>query len=354
LAKLSEIVSIIRKTTSPMGGIQLILFGDFAQLGYIPGRPYKKNPKNHNNAKPLLFEVSLWKELRMESVELRTIYRQAKDLDFARLLNRIRLGDHTKEDIAHLQLSCIPGESRFVPEGSLTFVSADPLNTTKIFCHRNTIVDHNMKMLFSLPGEGGMYSYYAIINNRESFGADLPAESRLDLKVNALVVLTVNLDPSRGLVNGSRGKIISLKKESYLPHNDIPYNKPQNFRVNGEVVVRFDNGLLEIIDVYEWKKTDPDGVVIGSMKQRPLKLGWAFTVHKCQGMSLDSAELHLDCFDYGQAYAALSRVKTLQGLSIAKFKAGDIKVHPRVKRYYADVRAKEIQNVVDEHGLKFF
>ena len=122
----------------------------------------------------------------------------------------------------------------------------------------------------------------------------------LQLCKGAQVMLTINLDIEGGFVNGSRGVVIGFDKE--LP------------------IVKFLNGETLVIDYHEWI-VEESGDKLLNIIQIPLKVAFAYSVHKAQGSTLDYVEIDLgDIFECGQAYVALSRVKRLEGLSIKNFK----------------------------------
>ena len=128
-------------------------------------------------------------------------------------------------------------------------------------------------------------------------------------------MLLYNMDLEIKLANGSRG-IITGFDEDNLP------------------IVRFLNGIERTIDYHTWE-IEENGVKVMKIIQIPLKLAYSVTIHKCQGITLDYAEIDIsDVFEYGQAYVALSRVKNLEGLSIKKIKFDSICAHPKAVDFY--------------------
>lgn len=142
----------------------------------------------------------------------------------------------------------------------------------------------------------------------------------LELKIGAQVMLTRN-KMSSGLVNGSRGTVVRFLEGSI-----------------GEIAVevKFDNGLIERIGRMEHTVRTGEGLVVMTRRQVPLKLAWAVTVHKSQGVTLSRAELMLaNTFDYGQAYVALSRVRNLEALWLTQpITSRAVRAHPSVLRYF--------------------
>jgi hypothetical protein len=149
-----------------------------------------------------------------------------------------------------------------------------------------------------------------------------PAPRSLVLKAGAQVMLTRTLDARQGLVNGARGVIISLG----------PAGTARN------PTVRFVSGAEVVVRAETWAVCRPGGpgAPAASRRQLPLKLAYALSVHKSQGMSLDLLVVSLEkVFEYGQAYVALSRARTLNGLSLAeRFGPGCVRAHPDVVRFY--------------------
>jgi ATP-dependent DNA helicase PIF1 len=131
-------------------------------------------------------------------------------------------------------------------------------------------------------------------------------------------MLIYNLDSESGLVNGSRGVVTGFVQ-------DLP-------------LVKFLNGEERILDYHEWE-IEENEVKIASIHQIPLKLGYAFSIHKSQGCTLDYVIVDLSkIFDYGMAYVALSRVKNLEGLSIKKnINWLQIKAHPKALEFYQNL-----------------
>ena len=149
---------------------------------------------------------------------------------------------------------------------------------------------------------------------KEKFYKNCTAPKNLQLCIGAQVMLLKNLDLQNGLANGSRGVVTSFVA-------DIP-------------VIRFLNGVERVIDYDIWEVSENDKKILRAT-QIPLKIAYAISIHKSQGCSLDYAEIDLsEIFEYGQAYVALSRVKSLDGLSIINIDYDFIKAHPKALKYY--------------------
>ena len=145
----------------------------------------------------------------------------------------------------------------------------------------------------------------------------------LNLVEGCQVMLLWNLDLEQGLVNGSRGVVVRFV-------NDLP-------------LVRFLDGQTRLIDYHIWE-LEEDDKKIASIEQVPLKLAYAISIHKSQGCSLDYVVTDIgDVFEYGQAYVALSRVRSSKGLYIKNLKFNKIRANPTAKSYY-----QQLENIVQD------
>lgn len=146
-----------------------------------------------------------------------------------------------------------------------------------------------------------------------------PAKPLLKLKNGAQVILLKNLCVKKGLYNGSRGVVIDMVGTQKFPK------------------VKFINGIEMVITPLVWD-IHVNGEVVASRRQIPLDLGWALSIHKSQGMSLDRVIVSLSkAFAHGQAYVALSRARSLQGLSIQSFNISKVKANSKVIQFYQNM-----------------
>jgi uracil-DNA glycosylase len=320
LDKLNEIGKKVRANRKPFGGIQILLVGDFFQLP-----PVNKS----DEATKFAFESEAWKEAIKCSIELTEIQRQ-KDEVFQRVLKEARRGALSKESCAILSQQ----QGRNWKEHKI--------RPTLLFPRRSEvdmINDSNLRAL-----EGRRYSYKARlvydgkIPDRFSetdegfqralnmFDSDGSYVKELELMLNAQVMLIANVDPDSGLVNGSRGVIVDFCKSTELP------------------IVEFLNGVKKPIGTHAWPIEDYEFI---SRTQVPLRLAYAVTIHKCQGSTLDAAlvDIGSGVFEYGQAYVALSRAKSLDALYVYDFDPMAFRAHPKVKEFYKDLKVKEIGNM---------
>lgn len=298
--KVDKVFRAVRKRDEPFGGMQLILFGDFLQLPPVS--------ESNEKREPFAFETQAWKDAKFKVHNLTRVFRQA-DQEFADVLNSVRKGDVTAK-VSTLLNSCYrkPDPNPDIPPVILTTHNADADNINK-------------RRLAMLEAEGHGYTADDEGSERAKKILErclMPAS--LDLKVGAQVMCCVNLDQDRGVVNGTLGKVVDFTgKFSRMP------------------IIKFNNGVTMTMEAITWQIRENEKV-IGSRTQIPLRLAWAITVHKSQGMTLDKVEVHLGkAFEFGQAYVALSRARTLDGLFIASGSKASIKAHPKAVNFYEAV-----------------
>jgi len=198
---------------------------------------------------------------------------------------------------------------------------------TRIFLHRYTVDDLNTRKIAKLTGARRKYLAEVTIGSRpvpidgdiSQVIKNLPCHETLELVEKSQVMLIVNLDNSRGLVNGSRGVVVGYEGKN--------------------PIVKFVTGETVTIEPHRWT-IDAEGKQSVSVKQVPLILAWAMTIHKSQGASLDLAEIDVgsNLFEYGQSNVALSRVRRLVGLRILSLSLSEILAHPVVQQFYGKLR----------------
>ena len=306
LEKLDYIGKKIRKSTKPFGGIQLIFSGDFCQLP-----PVKSD---------FCFKSAIWDLIVDTTIYLSENMRQTDNI-FKGLLAEVRLGNVTPKTIELLQGRI--GAHIETPEGIIP---------TKLFSHRATVAKINRDSLMVLVNDKNpIVTYLAKDTVKRKDGRMIDTRYRdqylgridkifqavktLELCIGAQVMLLFNLDLQSGLANGSRGVLIGFN--------------------NGLPVVRFMNGVETPIDKAGWSMKIADSVIV-TRRQIPLILAWACTIHKSQGSTLDCAQIDLGAtiFSYGQSYTALSRVKSLDCVSIVTLDPSKIACSPYVKEFY--------------------
>lgn len=305
LIKLNEVAKQIRANKKPFGGIQLVFAGDFLQLPCIKGN--------------FCFECDDWLECSFITFHLTKILRQ-HDVRFQECLNNARYGRVTLEDIEYCTMNNRSSEKN---------KGKSCIKPTRILCHNadvNKINERKLKKLNAteIKKYDSDIEYNSIFydpRKHQFIFQDITkicnAQPTICLAVGAQVMLLINIDTKNGLVNGSRGIV------SDFTNNELP-------------VVLFKNGSKLVIDFHKYEVTEGKKL-IGTVFQIPLKLAYAITVHKSQGMTLDSAIIDLNgVFEYGQAYVALSRVKDVNSLYLYNALKSSFKAHPKAVNFYEE------------------
>ncbi len=302
----------VRGGSEPFGGIQVILVGDFFQLPPVVRRqepdPFSDTmliPTEDDRAS-FAFDSSAWESLDFTVCYLSEQHRQ-EDAAFLGLLSALRgsvIGP------AHRALL----EARRSPEGAA--------NTTHLFSHNVDVDRMNLIELEKLPGTKSQFLMDGRGANDVVAGLKRGCLSpeELYLKVGARVMFTKN-DPAYRFVNGTLGIVTGFSEEDGWP------------------IVKTNGGRTIVAEPEDWS-VEEGGRVVARVSQVPLRLAWAMTVHKSQGMSLDGAHMDLrGAFEHGQGYVALSRVRTLAGLSIVGWNERALQVHSQIRVKDVDFRA---------------
>jgi len=283
-----------RRRDEPFGGVRLAMFGDLWQLPPVVRETELQEYFAATYGGPWFFQAWVWQACGGQSVELGTVYRQRDDPEFLRILQHIRDGEPGEEVLAALNARVMPRSRLDDPDGCVV------LTATNEAAWRE-----NSRRLAALPGEEATYT--AEVTGRFDPAA-FPTERELNLKAGARVMFLKN-DPDKRWINGSFGVVTELS-------DDGP-------------VVRLDEGGEHLVKPASWENMayqyDRAGQqltreAIGVFRQLPLRLGWAITIHKSQGQTFDRAHVDLGhgAFSHGQTYVALSRCRSLAGLSLAR------------------------------------
>lgn len=294
----------VRQKDVPFGGLQVVLVGDFFQLPPVVAREesgarlgFVENAVAGTPA-PFAFRAQAWTAVQPVVCYLTEQHRQ-EDAEFLKLLSLIRLG--TADAHTHVALAA----RRVAAEHA-------PPDLPRLYAHNVDVDRVNEGRLASIPGKGRQYEM--ISRGPEGLVATLQrgclSPETLSLKAGARVMFTKN-NPDGSFVNGTVGEV-------------------QGFTDEGMPVVRTLRGRRVYVEPMEWTITD--GVrVLARISQLPLRLAWAITIHKSQGMTLDAAVMDLSqVFEYGQGYVALSRVRSLSGLYLLGWNERSLQVHPEV------------------------
>lgn len=318
--KISEVLSKVRNNMEPFGNISLVLCGDFAQLPPVKSNHYQIE---------FCFYSDLFERLGLKVINLEMPLRQEGDSDFFNILEKIRLGrvDDTVNE-------CL--QERLISKHD----DLDIHKSIHIYGKNEDVMNHNNAMIDQLTEE--KYLFKMSIINTDPLKLkiltqgdivymlnSLPCQMNTKLCIGARVYLCVNLNFKKGLVNGLFGTIEKFK-----------IDKKDN---NLYPIVKFDN-IEEpvLIKKYTWRRYYKQMNI--EFSQIPLLLGWSFTVHKSQGMTIkEDIVLNLDknnIFETQQAYVALSRATRLDQIYLISYDSAVFKVDPNVKYFYDKLKAE--------------
>lgn len=314
LQLINLVLKRIRGSEEPFGGIQVVLTGDFFQLPpVVTAFDAKRYP---DLSRPFAFQSPAWAEGAFEKVELNVNHRQGAG-PWLDILDRLRRGDTEGVDLSAAVGRKFDGD----------------VQPVRLFPLRANVDSENRAALDALPGEPlvSEATYQGHPSWQDALRKEAPIDDPLILKPGAQAMLIVN-DPGEltemGRVSGrwANGSMCVVREIG-----------------DTTVTVELVNGEPVCLGEHTWEKVDYETVgdrvgkkVLASVAQYPLRLAWASTIHKSQGMTLDRAEIDVSgCFAPGQAYVALSRVKTLEGLSLRGWRPGAVTVAPEVKAFYA-------------------
>lgn len=318
----------IRRNSKPFGGVQLLMIGDLQQLP----------PIAHGGEDELLrqyyktlyfFSSAALKSMKYSCIELKNVYRQT-DRHFIDILNHARNCTLTSQDISDLNARYIPDFSPKPEDGYIRLMT------------HNRQVDYvnvaEMEKLDSKP-----YTFEAAVTGtfpEESY----PTANSLTLKKGAQVMFIKN-DPERRFINGTLGEVKSIDKNSIAVRLaesgtviDVEPMEWQNIRY------QFDEESKEI-----------SSKQIGRFKQYPLKAAWAITVHKSQGLTFDKAIIDVHAaFSPGQAYVALSRCRTLDGLVLSSPVSSSVFMRDNAVDAYMNYISRPVEELAFSSCYEYF
>lgn len=274
---MDKILRAFQQPQKPFGGVQIVLSGDFFQLP-----PIAKEPKTTK----FVWQLDLWKNMDLIICYLEKKFRQ-EDNALIEILEEIRQGE-VSENSMEVFRSCYKKNL------------SDSLRPTRLYTHNVDVDKINETEINNLRAEENFFEAEtkgSKKNLKKIFNGSLVSEN-IKLKKGAMVIFIKN-NYEVGYINGTLGKVISFSKKEKLP------------------IVETFSGKKIIVDFEQWIQEDDKGKIKAFVRQIPLKLAWALTVHKSQGMTLDAAEIDLSkTFEVGQGYVALSRIKSIDGLRL--------------------------------------
>ncbi len=294
----------VRQNPEPFGGLQVVLVGDFFQLPPIIKRDDNVKTQNtllleDKRVRTFAYDSRAWEAMRPVVCYLGEQHRQ-DDENFLSLLSGIR-ADAVVDD----HYNCLSAR-QIDPDDC-------PDNVTKLFSHNVDVDRVNYAELAKLQAESKTFNMMgegseAIVTTLKK-GCLSP--ENLELKIGAVVMCTKN-NPKEKFANGTLGVVTDFEEFSGYP------------------VIKTREGSEITVSPMDWA-VEENGKIRGMITQVPLRLAWAITVHKSQGMSLDAAIMDLSqVFEFGQGYVALSRVRRLSGLYLLGINDHALKVHPEI------------------------
>lgn len=290
-SSMDRVLRAFKNSPEPFGGVQVVISGDFFQLPPV-SKAFKE--------KRFAWQSPVWKSLALKSCYLNEKFRQ-DDNQLIQILDEIRTGNVSAPSHETLE-SCFYKklDAKFTP--------------TKLYTHNVDVDRINLEALNQLKSKAKTFTYTSkgsAKNIEKIFKTSLVLEA-LTLKKDA-VVLFIKNNPEKGYVNGTTGVVTSFD-------GNIP-------------IVTTSTGEKIRVTTEDWSIENDSAEVVATVSQIPLRLAWALTIHKSQGMTLDSAEIDLSkTFEVGQGYVALSRIKNIEGLRLMGLNQMALTVDPLTLR----------------------
>ncbi|MDP4001001.1 MAG: AAA family ATPase [bacterium] len=298
LAMVDRVCREIKRNELPFGGLQVVFVGDFFQLPPVQ-KELGDQSKLIQQTKRFAFESQSWQTCNPVICYLTEQHRQ-EDRQFLALLCAIRDDQFGSDHLVHLEKRIVTQEAKVD-------------NIPKLFSHNVDVDRVNDQQLNKLAGKSQTFVMDATGRSAliETLKKSCLSPEKLVLKPKAAVMFTKN-NPKAGFVNGTLGVVERFDSDTGFP------------------VIKTRSGKRIHVEPADWTIED-NGRILASVTQFPLRLAWAITVHKSQGMSLDAAVMDLrQVFEFGQGYVALSRVRSLAGIYLHGWNDRTFQVHPTV------------------------
>jgi hypothetical protein len=325
---IDAILRSVRKNTMPFGGVQLLLIGDLYQLPPVTKRE-DWTFLSRAYPSPYFFDALVIRRNPLLQIELTTVFRQTEP-EFINILNDIRNNQISESSLDLLN-------KRYHPQ----FSSTDDLNPIIITSHNAEANTINKEKLDELTGEE--YTFEGEVSG-EFRDLGLQAEQTLKLKEGAQIMFIKNdTGDNRKFYNGKIGKVKSVK--------------------DGEIYISFPQEDDLLLEKSSWQsfeyKADPEQAIVqqqvGEFSQYPIKLAWAVTIHKSQGLTFDNAIIDAGkSFVAGQVYVALSRVRTLNGLILkSKISTESLRSNTEVINYMKSANEDDLEHILITEQERF-
>lgn len=317
-SSIDRILRAFKQSDEPFAGIQVVLSGDFFQLP-----PISRNI----DGKRFAWQSPSWKDLDLQTCYLEKKFRQ-DDNQLIFVLDEIRSGQVSQR--SHDILN-----SRLQKDLNIDFTP------TKLYTHNMDVDRINNDELRSIDNDSQLFKYTSegAKTNIEKLFKSALVQEELTLKKDAVVMFIKN-NPEKQYINGTTGVVIDFSKDA----QKLP-------------IVKLSNGYVVKVEYEDWTIENDSGKIQAKISQIPLKLAWAITIHKSQGMTLDAAQIDLSkTFEVGQGYVALSRIKNIEGLKLMGFNDNALSVDslilsidPRIKQ--ASIKASEKIEAFEDNQL---
>ncbi len=311
LDSIDSVMRRYREHDKPFGGVQLLMIGDLQQLAPVVKEEEWEMLKPYYPT-PYFFSSKALAMAGYQTIELKTVYRQ-QDARFISLLNQIREKTATQETLAALN-------SRYVPDFKSVALDSDYIQLTTHNHTAQMINEHELKLLPSAS-----CSFEAEVEGTFP-ETSYPADEHLDLKEGAQIMFIKN-DAEKRFYNGMLGEVVSLDQRQIRVRD----------KKHGEVFVlekaEWTNSKYTLDDESKEIKETVEGV----FRQYPVRLAWAITIHKSQGLTFEHAIIDAShSFAHGQTYVALSRCKSLEGLILSHPLTMDAIISDRIVDEFTD------------------
>jgi hypothetical protein len=322
---IDQVLRRFRDKTKPFGGVQLLMIGDIQQLAPVAKEEEWSILKEYYDT-PYFFSSKALQKTSYVSIELTTIYRQSDSI-FIDILNKVRDNTIDKATLEAINKRYIPGFAQKNNDGYIMLTTHNYLAKNSNESRLQLLSTIEKVYHAAIDGDFPEYSY--------------PTEKELIIKEGAQVMFIKNdISPQKSYYNGKIGKVVAIKEETIF------------------VQCNEDNSVIPV-QIAEWqnmkytvnKETATiQENVIGTFKQYPLKLAWAITIHKSQGLTFEKAIIDANSsFSHGQVYVALSRCKSLEGVVLnTPISFNSIKTDTTVKSFVQRVQ----ENYPDEKTLE--
>lgn len=328
LDAVDDVLRRFRRNSKPFGGIQLLLIGDIQQLPPVSTNNDWQLLSEYYDS-PYFFSSHALRETSLCTIELKKVYRQS-DAHFLALLNSIRENRCTSDDLAALNSRYKPDLCEGHDDGYIRLtthnIQAQQINQRKL----SELPSQSYKFKASIEGNFPEYSY--------------PTDLELELRKGAQVMFVKNdISGMHRYANGTLGMVTSISQdgiEVVVNETGVKVKVEETEWANARY--RLDEETKEIVEEIE-----------GTFKQYPLKLAWAITVHKSQGLTFDKAIIDVSSsFAHGQAYVALSRCRSLEGMILSSPISASAVISDKVIDSFTDAQRESVPTIEQCHAMQ--